>query len=92
MKTPRLMVVLLLSLSCVANRVVSPSVTAETKRTQARLEDTVISDRSTPSAGQRFCWLYLFEATYLFPAGWHECEARKSLTWKRSDCQWVPES
>lgn len=92
----RLMVVLaLLSVGCVANRAVSPSVAAGMTRTQSRIEDTVISDRGTPIAGQRYCWLYLPEATYLFPADWHECEGLKALVWERHDHKtdkWVPES
>lgn len=81
MKQVRLMVVLLLSVSCVANRAESPSVAAEMKRSLPRLEDTVISDRGTSIAGQRLCWIYEFTATRFQRRGWHECEARKALEW-----------
>ncbi len=96
MKSTRLMVVLAMSLGCAAAHPLQTSVAAESKLVEPMLPASAFySDPGTPIAGQRYCWVYEANPTYLQPLpGWHECEGRKQLVWENHDRvtgKWVPE-
>lgn len=86
MKYTRSMVVLAVSLGCVATHPLQTSVAAESKLVEPMMPASArYSDPGTPIAGQQYCWIYEPVPTYLQPIpGWHECEGRKQLAWEES--------